>query len=215
MCVSVCASELKRIRDRKFRALDISFRNYFRKNLNMCPKAKNTLPLQYFSLTVSRSLSLFLCSSFSFQSHSSTIAYSLLVMSTWGSFIDAFFYQLALSFKLIIKQHPNIKINTIFKKFIRIRLCYIFLPSNRFYPSFFRSRNGWGYFFPLSIVRFSLVQQSCCQRIPIQIVLSWCVGWRCVEYVNTKIWWLQLLRSMHLMSFSTTFAWAEKKFFAS
>lgn len=58
MCVSVCASELKRIRDRKFRALDISFRNYFRKNLNMCPKAKNTLPLQYFSLTVSRSLAL-------------------------------------------------------------------------------------------------------------------------------------------------------------
>lgn len=81
--VCVCASELKRIRDRKFSALDISFWNYFRKNLNMYPKAKNTLPLQYsctffFSLSF-QSFCLFLVTRFS------TIAYSLLVMSTKGA----------------------------------------------------------------------------------------------------------------------------------
>lgn len=135
------------------------------------------------SLTLSRSLSVPL-SLFSHIFRQLHIRCSLCQLG--GASLTRFFYQLALSFMLIIKQHPNIKINTIFKKFIRIRLCYFFLPLNRFYPSFFRSRNGWGCFFPLSIVRFSLVQQSCCQRIPIQIVLSWCVGWRCVEYVNTK-----------------------------
>lgn len=157
-----------------------------------------------------------LCSSFSIQSHFSTIAYSLLVMSTWGSFIDAFFYQLALSFKLIIKQHPNIKINTIFKKFIRIRLCYIFFAFESFLP-FILSFKEWVrlLFFPYPLCGFYLFNNRVVREFPFK---SSCRDVSADDVLNTwipKIWWLQLLRSMHLMSFSTTFAWAEKNFFAS
>lgn len=91
------------------------------------------------SLTLSRSLSVPL-SLFSHIFRQLHIRCSLCQLG--GASLTRFFYQLALSFKLIIKQHPNIKINTIFKKFIRIRLCYFFFAFESFLP-FILSFKEW------------------------------------------------------------------------
>lgn len=164
------------------------------------------------SLTLSRSLSVPL-SLFSHIFRQLHIRCSLCQLG--GASLTRFFYQLALSFMLIIKQHPNIKINTIFKKFIRIRLCYFFCLWIVFTLHSFVQGMGEVAFFPYPLCGFHLFNNRVVREFPFK---SSCRDVSADDVLNTwipKIWWLQLLRSMHLMSFSTTFAWAEKKFFAS